>query len=474
MKKLLYSLGIAAAIGLTANAAVPAATMQRIKSVDITKQKKITAAPQPVKAIPTTKKHVKGKVATANDFLGTYVWAGENLLGQIMFANEGTMTISLDPTNPDNLIISGFCQEGNLNSYVKNGRLYIPNQFSFFNQWDATEGWFWNYTVRWQFQNNQWAYWPYKNDVTEYYFQFDDEGYLIAGGIPDQNKWDNNEYTDEELDDLICIAADIDPLQPDAGFYWLCMWVQARKVNAFEYNEAEWTNIGTASFKDAWFPVMWDNLVTPPPYDVPVCRNVSNENLFLLMNPYGPDTPYGQGFNEASTGYIMIDITDPDCVYVKPLVEAGKFVLAQGSPAYPTFLFNAEGYFHDLQGASAEDIIVNFTNDGMKVSNFDPNDFEGPFVSIYNGYYAFQGGENTMVDPCGWLQGTDAQGNYVFYQLDGHVVLPNDYNAVKTVGVDENAAPVYYNLQGVKVNNPEKGQILIVKKGNQTTKQVIR
>ncbi len=45
--------------------------------------------------------------------------------------------------------------------------------------------------------------------------------------------------------------------------------------------------------------------------------------------------------------------------------------------------------------------------------------------------------------------------------------------AVEGVMVDEDAAPVYYNLQGVRVANPSNG-IFIVKKGNKTTKQVIK
>lgn len=39
--------------------------------------------------------------------------------------------------------------------------------------------------------------------------------------------------------------------------------------------------------------------------------------------------------------------------------------------------------------------------------------------------------------------------------------------------VISNEAPVYYNLQGVQVNNPSKG-IYIVRTGKKVTKQVIR
>ena len=38
---------------------------------------------------------------------------------------------------------------------------------------------------------------------------------------------------------------------------------------------------------------------------------------------------------------------------------------------------------------------------------------------------------------------------------------------------DADVAPVYYNLQGVQVTNPENG-IYIVKRGNKITKEYIR
>lgn len=49
----------------------------------------------------------------------------------------------------------------------------------------------------------------------------------------------------------------------------------------------------------------------------------------------------------------------------------------------------------------------------------------------------------------------------------------NEDDAVESVSVD-NAAPVYYNLQGVKVNAPVKGQVVIVKRGNKVSKEIAR
>lgn len=53
------------------------------------------------------------------------------------------------------------------------------------------------------------------------------------------------------------------------------------------------------------------------------------------------------------------------------------------------------------------------------------------------------------------------------------MLVEGDDTAVEGVAVEEDAAPVYYNLQGVRVANPSNG-IFIVKKGNKTSKQVIK
>ncbi len=52
--------------------------------------------------------------------------------------------------------------------------------------------------------------------------------------------------------------------------------------------------------------------------------------------------------------------------------------------------------------------------------------------------------------------------------------------AVDDAGVEgiiadtENAAPVYYNLQGVEISNPAAGTIVIVRKGNKAYKQLVK
>ena len=51
--------------------------------------------------------------------------------------------------------------------------------------------------------------------------------------------------------------------------------------------------------------------------------------------------------------------------------------------------------------------------------------------------------------------------------------IPADYaTAIESVAVDANAPVEYYNLQGVKVANPENG-LFIKKQGNKATKVIL-
>lgn len=54
---------------------------------------------------------------------------------------------------------------------------------------------------------------------------------------------------------------------------------------------------------------------------------------------------------------------------------------------------------------------------------------------------------------------------------DGEGEGDGDNNAIHSINVN-NAAPVYYNLNGVKVNNPDKG-VYIIRQGNKTSKVVL-
>lgn len=47
-------------------------------------------------------------------------------------------------------------------------------------------------------------------------------------------------------------------------------------------------------------------------------------------------------------------------------------------------------------------------------------------------------------------------------------------NGIDGINVDENAPEVYFNLQGIRVDNPAKGQLVIVRKGAKSYKMIAR
>lgn len=72
--------------------------------------------------------------------------------------------------------------------------------------------------------------------------------------------------------------------------------------------------------------------------------------------------------------------------------------------------------------------------------------------------------------------------NYFWPMSDTSIVFDFDLDALAEAGVegiaadavDANAPVEYFNLQGIRVANPEAGQLLIKRQGNQTSKVVIR
>lgn len=87
--------------------------------------------------------------------------------------------------------------------------------------------------------------------------------------------------------------------------------------------------------------------------------------------------------------------------------------------------------------------------------------------------------EDNMVSPMiifnnnGASQTADLQFvNHSIYNTSGAVI---GTNAVNDISVTDSAiAPVYYNLQGVRVEQPVTGQLYIVRQGNSVTKQILR
>ena len=82
--------------------------------------------------------------------------------------------------------------------------------------------------------------------------------------------------------------------------------------------------------------------------------------------------------------------------------------------------------------------------------------------------------DNTKNDPYSWV--VDAKDECLVnmtVNLKKRTIAINSITGIENVGVDaDDSEAVYYNLQGIEVVNPAKGNIYIVKRGNRVTKEL--
>lgn len=207
---------------------------------------------------------------------------------------------------------------------------------------------------------------------------------------------------------------------------------------AFTFNENEWTNVGNAKFSDGWFSALVE---TPTAYNVPAYVNKANSNLYVLKNPYGAQTPYAQINESANTeGYIVLDVTNPDCVLVRANVVSGFSNSQVGMNACPSCT-STEGIYYYVEEWEYEDIIDNAESFGDDL----PTMSKDGVVTIPQ--CRFQTITN-FSEPDYWVNADKEP-----YDMIAQIELPSA-GVEGVINDTENVAKRYFNLQGVEIANP--------------------
>ena len=131
-------------------------------------------------------------------------------------------------------------------------------------------------------------------------------------------------------------------------------------------------------------------------------------------------------------------------------------------------------YGYDHPAAQTDNYRVYVTADGytdyLTMSNF-PADKSSTYTDfVTNTFDLAEYDDNTAVT-IGFEYSTDGSTSRAWEIKNFVLYGKGQLGGVDGVTVEENAAPVYYNLQGVRVNAPEKG-INIVVKGNKAEKVI--
>lgn len=178
------------------------------------------------------------------------------------------------------------------------------------------------------------------------------------------------------------------------------------EISEFVYNPSEWTYKGECEFKDAWFNVWW-SAGTAQPYNVPIYQSKNNPNQYLLLNPYGEGTPYAEINASSEIGYIVIDVTNPNCVLVRPATYGLSSYWDDGE-VMSFYCFNQEARYYYYEGMSYEAIINQYSDYLSKY-----NASEG-IISIRNGRFSFGSSDITTGGAYAWRDS----------DMDGYIILP--------------------------------------------------
>lgn len=263
-----------------------------------------------------------------------------------------------------------------------------------------------------------------------------------------------------------------------------------------------WADAGKATLTDGWYSpgIRYMCFTEPlsgdiPPFEVSLQRSTTNPNLFRLWNPWGNYNELlnslitmenGQQFEPNTSvlaGVVEFDITDPTCVLVRPDVFSGLFDYAMGLDMfYPT---NAAGDYvltdnEYNEGISIEERIeiwkevLTESGEQNTLSVYDPS----AAVVIINDAQ-FKGSGDTYTTWSQLAQDLKEYDPNTFAKLPSNidmtsVIMLPDFSGINNVIMDNtNSTLEYYNLQGVRVENPSNG-IFIRRQGNDVQKVFVR
>lgn len=260
-------------------------------------------------------------------------------------------------------------------------------------------------------------------------------------------------------------------------------WTGWHNPLEFDYNndtygeESSWTTAGGATFETSWFNNM-PGITGIEPYKVNYQVNSENPDMIRILNPFGPETPYGK-FNQAlCEGSLIIDLSVPECVNVYQ-ASLLPVLYTMNDEAIYAAVGNFSGFMNDgevlypgnITGSSVFYDLFPVETVMQEILKYDPE---------YQ-FSTFEDNTITITDPCfgkslipqvlytGW-----AVSETESYNIDP-VIITLDTTGIGSINGEDSNAPVkYYNIQGMEISNPEKGQLVIKKQGSKTQKYIVK
>lgn len=444
MKKI-YAVGIALTVGLTAVAAPKAVN---------SKAETMAQANDSFVLSPVTNVESNGPekaITSINDLIGLYKWSCVGHLGEEGNEKYGprSSTVTFQENDATSIIISGFPWGGKTCKATVNvpkKTLTLTNK-TYVGDNGGDPVYLYTYTFTTNSEGKM-----KKTRASKVTATIEDDGTI-------------------KFPDNVMIGASDDTNEANGSYYYL------DTDNVFTpttFNTPtsldDYENVGKATFDDGWFnPVLLLSEVDPIlDVEVDLLKSKTDANVFLLQNPYADAAwkEVGWMYQEATgVGYIMLNVSDPAFVQVVPLVDCGMVTddseAGDASELTSYYPFNEEG-LAVYNGQDVDLIKEEWAEVEEPVSNVGS---DNKTITLYHLYFGITGA------PMGYYWWTNDKNERV-----ATVVFPEGVIAsgVNNIAVDENVETRYYNLQGFEVKNPVKGQVVIVKNGSKTHKEIVR
>jgi hypothetical protein len=219
-------------------------------------------------------------------------------------------------------------------------------------------------------------------------------------------------------------------------------------------NFNDWNYLGKSTITDGWVvPYLIDDndSNTNHTWQVDTYTRADKPSVIGLLNPYSTkDFPFiSDNMNNVADAMITIDVTDPEMILIPEQYSGFK-----------------DPYIGSLRLGNYEGYIYNATHS---------KDLTISIMDQYSSDRTTMSSDNTITVP-NCLFGRDGSvfGLSWNNQQTGTIKLPESFVGVNDIIInnndDTNNAPVeYYNLQGIRVTNPEHG-IYIRRQGTHATK----
>lgn len=305
----------------------------------------------------------------------------------------------------------------------------------------------------------------YTTEIRTYHWRPTFDG---LNSIPSMSAtWDGTGFAFDP-DDLFSF----DEVYSDEGA-WFCLdqiVLLKEGIDTGDPNEG-WTSLGNATFQDGWVMPAFNIDQTDENnwYEVELQQNDADHNIYRLVDPYHGNFP-GIQYNESTKpGYIQFNVSNPDYVIFETGIKSG--FINYGLSLKKMYCYNLLGWAMAYTEMSADELIAEYGDSMPFLSVFKDNVVTVSSRKDENGQIENDACFGDQTDKLGAYYWVDSESKAT--DMSAKIIFPKSQgDGVDAIEAGCNEKPVYYNLQGVRIENPAKGEIVITRCGSKVTKTV--